>query len=503
MTTNTTFNKDAEERLHDPADQPNTRANACLETRKALLAATPERFAAGGRAVKLSEAARLMRSLNALPFQEIQPTMHAAGVTEQEALSGCDELSAALGGVLHAAAKRTIELPEWSAGQFARLCSSADCAQKSSAEPAVFGASLTVAGNIDIEGLTTKAAMELPEQPCLRSAAPVKSLLEGGALLSAVAHTGEFLGLLSPDAPGRSIMGGHPVNALNGEWRTGGAAAAAANLVAAGASAGALVLGRPSDAGESAIRAGVSAFRPAQSLFNSQEGFASSWRFDGWSGIARRARDAFAIAWTASAHEGVDPDSGMGRWQYPGFIPTLMSKPAVAKWRKAVLEPRRIQKAVIAVSDEWQSPEWVNKGRELAAALEKRGITVELSPSLPEDAAIVDWMTWLELEPQLEDFLTRRYALTGTFDLAQLLMMLTLSDRLKRDGWSRRRMVQLIKRNVFLICPTARRLPAQRFRPCVTCSCPNSPEPTRPTYSSGWERPNPLMPAAGLLPPFR
>lgn len=130
-----------------------------------------------------------------------------------------------------------------------------------------------------------------------------------------------------------------------------------------------------------------------------------------------------------------------------------MSKPAVAKWRKAVLEPRRIQKAVIAVSDEWQSPEWVNKGRELAAALEKRGITVELSPSLPEDAAIVDWMTWLELEPQLEDFLTRRYALTGTFDLAQLLMMLTLSDRLKRDGWSRRRMVQLIKRNVFLISP--------------------------------------------------
>ena len=84
--------------------------------------------------------------------------------------------------------------------------------------------------------------MELPEQPCLRSAAPVKSLLEGGALLSAVAHAGEFLGLLSPDAPGRSIMGGHPVNALNGEWRTGGAAAAAANLVAAGASAGALVL---------------------------------------------------------------------------------------------------------------------------------------------------------------------------------------------------------------------------------------------------------------------
>lgn len=93
-------------------------------------------------------------------------------------------------------------------GQFARLCSSADCAQKSSAEPAVSGASLTVAGNIDIEGLTTKAAMELPEQPCLRSAAPVKSLLEGGALLSAVAHAGEFLGLLSPDAPGRSIMAG-------------------------------------------------------------------------------------------------------------------------------------------------------------------------------------------------------------------------------------------------------------------------------------------------------
>ena len=176
MTTNTTFNKDAEERLNDPADQPNTRANACQETRKALLAATPERFAAGGRAVKLSEAARLMRSLNALPFHDIEPTIRAAGITEQEALSGCDELSAALGGVLHAAAKRTIELPEWSAGQFARLCSSADCAQKPSAEPAVSGASLTVAGNIDIEGLTTKAAMELPEQPCLRSAAPVKSL---------------------------------------------------------------------------------------------------------------------------------------------------------------------------------------------------------------------------------------------------------------------------------------------------------------------------------------
>ena len=204
MTTNTTFNKDAEERLNDPADQPNTRANVCQETRKALLAATPERFAAGGRAVKLSEAARLMRSLNALPFHDIEPTIRAAGITEQEALSGCDELSAALGGVLHAAAKRTIELPEWSAGQFARLCSSADCAQKSSAEPAVSGASLTVAGNIDIEGLTTKAAMELPEQPCLRSAAPVKSLLEGGALLSAVAHAGEFLGLLSPDAPGRT-----------------------------------------------------------------------------------------------------------------------------------------------------------------------------------------------------------------------------------------------------------------------------------------------------------
>lgn len=128
MTTNTTFNKDAEERLNDPADQPNTRANACLETRKALLAATPERFAVGSRAVKLSEAARLMRSLNALPFHDIEPTIRAAGITEQEALSGCDELSAALGGVLHAAAKRTIELPEWSAGsvcsalQFSRLC---------------------------------------------------------------------------------------------------------------------------------------------------------------------------------------------------------------------------------------------------------------------------------------------------------------------------------------------------------------------------------------------
>lgn len=96
MTTNTTFNKDAEERLNDPADQPNTRANVCQETRKALLAATPERFAAGGRAVKLSEAARLMRSLNALPFHDIEPTIRAAGITEQEALSGCDELSAAL-----------------------------------------------------------------------------------------------------------------------------------------------------------------------------------------------------------------------------------------------------------------------------------------------------------------------------------------------------------------------------------------------------------------------
>lgn len=103
MTTNTTFNKDAEERLNDPADQPNTRANACLETRKALLAATPERFAVGSRAVKLSEAARLMRSLNALPFQELSRRSGAAGITEQEALSGCDELSAALGGVLHAA----------------------------------------------------------------------------------------------------------------------------------------------------------------------------------------------------------------------------------------------------------------------------------------------------------------------------------------------------------------------------------------------------------------
>lgn len=87
--------------------------------------------------------------------------------------------------------------------------------------------------------------------------------------------------------------------------------------------AGALVLGRPSDAGESAIRAGVSAFRPAQSLFNSQEGFASSWRFDGWSGIARRARDAFAIAWTASAHEGVDPDSGMGPLAVSGLHSNL------------------------------------------------------------------------------------------------------------------------------------------------------------------------------------
>ena len=70
-------------------------------SRKALLAATPERFAAGGRAVKLSEAARLMRSLNALPFHDIEPTIRAVGITEQEALSGCDELSAALGGVLH------------------------------------------------------------------------------------------------------------------------------------------------------------------------------------------------------------------------------------------------------------------------------------------------------------------------------------------------------------------------------------------------------------------
>ena len=176
MTTNTTFNKDAEERLNDPADQPNTRANVCQETRKALLAATPERFAAGGRAVKLSEAARLMRSLNALPFHDIEPTIRAAEITEQEALSGCDELSAALGGVLHAAAKRTIELPEWSAGQFARLCSSADCTQKSSAEPAVSGASLTVAGNIDIEGLTnclsSPVCVLLPQSKAFWKAAP-------------------------------------------------------------------------------------------------------------------------------------------------------------------------------------------------------------------------------------------------------------------------------------------------------------------------------------------
>lgn len=442
----------------DAAERPEAQADS---VRDELLAQTPERIAVGDGSVRLSEAARLMRGVNLLPFDDAASALRASGLTAQSMLAGADELSGALGGLLHATAKRPLELPEWTVPLFDLPAPAAE----GEVTPPLAGVTLAVTSTVDVEGLTTKAGMELADRPCTRSARPLASLLTTGAVLSTVAHAGEFLGLISPDAPGRSVLGGHPVSAFGPGRATGGCAAPAANLVAAGAVAGALALCRPSDAGESSILAGVSSFRPTLGVFNSQDGFAASWRFDAWCGIARRVTDAFAVVLGASGDEGVDPETGLGHWEYPGWRPSLFSRPGVQRWQEEAIADVEVKRVVLALGDGWDAPELAQTAERLGRLIAERGIEVIRSPRLPEDAEIVDWMTWLEFEPQLEDFLARHYLLDGGFRIGRLLMMLTLSDRLKREGWERRRLVNLVRRNASLVSPDAASILRAEFPP--------------------------------------
>ena len=90
----------------------NTKSGTQNEEEKAFLSATPETIYFGRHEVKLSRAARLMRSLNLLPIQHRQACASKLGITPAIALEGEDELAGETARTMNAAALRPLKFPE-------------------------------------------------------------------------------------------------------------------------------------------------------------------------------------------------------------------------------------------------------------------------------------------------------------------------------------------------------------------------------------------------------
>lgn len=445
--------------------------------RESLLEATPEVMRIAGERSALSESARLMRALNLAPLERKLEAAEAASLTATAALAGSDELAGECGRLLHSVIARPLEIPERRTPAFAAFdaiaARAAREAQEASepdadggedpetaaAELPLAGLTVAVSGNIDVEGLSSKASGELIEEPGVRMARPVDSLLAAGASLTAVAPAGELLGLLSPDAPARSMTTGEPVNAAalesdEADPRDATPFTALASLVAFGAAGAGLGLGRASDMARAAIASGLAFYRPTLGVMMSQDGFASSWRFCGWGAFSRWLTDATRVMICAAAREGVSDEPGHAPWEFPGFRPSLMSTSEVLAWCASfALERKSVTRVALAVASDWSDKEERDVARRVVERLEARGIEVVRAEGLAERAPIVDWVTWTELAPVLDEFLSRRYPLHTGFRTEQLAMMMTLSERVRKGPWARRRFVSLLRRAPELLSP--------------------------------------------------
>lgn len=418
----------------------------------------------------LSQAAQTMAALNGLPLAQKAAAVKASRISSKEALAGSDELAGEAGRLLNAVAVRPLEIPERRTPAFSVF----DEAQSAQADAddgkPLLGLTLAVAGTVDVEGVTPLASSELLEEPAVRSARPLAALERAGAVVSAVAWAGELGGLISPDAPARTMKAGSPVNPVHPKDPSPEDTPmdAAAAVVAAGAAGAGLFLGRGSDAAKAAVAHGLASFRASPGIFTSIEGFAPSWRFGGWGVMARNVADAAEILRLAAADEGVSGEPGRGAWAFPGYRPLLLGEDGVDQWIDEMRLPTAqvpLRKVLFAVGAEWKTPERLAAAEKIAAHFNARGIETKFVADLPEEAPIVDWMTWAELEPVFEDFLCRHFPLHTELRTDQFLMALTLGERIKRDGWDRRRFVSLIRHAPEMLSPWGPQIAREELAP--------------------------------------
>lgn len=458
-----------------PDVKMNEKKNTSSETMSETLpgagsagAGAPRRLGRG--TTRLSGEAEAMASLNRLPLAEKADAVKRGRINGTEALAGSDELAGEAGRLLHAVAVRPLEIPERRTPAFAVFDEAQSAETNLKRVKPLLGLTLAVAGTVDVEGVSPLASSELVEEPAVRSARPLAALERAGAVLSAVAWAGELGGLISPCAPARTIKASSPVNPIHPKAPSAEDTPmnATAAVVAAGAAGAGLFLGRGSDAADAAIAHGLTSFRASPGIFTSIEGFAPSWRFGGWGVMARSVADAAEILRHAAANEGVTGEPGRGAWAFPGYRPLLLGEDGVRQWIDEMRLPSAevpLRKVLFAVGAEWKTPERLSAAEKIAALFNARGIETGFVSDLPDAAPIVDWMTWAELEPVFEDFLCRHFPLHTDLRTDQFLMALMLGDRIRRDGWDRRRFVSLIRHAPEMLSPWGPQIAREELAP--------------------------------------
>lgn len=464
----------------------NTKSGTQNEEEKAFLSATPETIYFGRHEVKLSRAARLMRSLNLLPIQHRQACASKLGITPAIALEGEDELAGETARTMNAAALRPLKFPE----SFSHAFEAFGPSEPDDASPAdgekpqklkkpfkpLTGTTFAVSGNISLEGARSFTCGDLRDEKLLHTARPVLSLEEAGASLAMVANCGEMLGLLSPDYLGFTVRSGSPVNPCYPETSPHVMSPfdASASLVAVGAVSAALVLGRGSDMASAAIRSGMTGYRPSLGVFTSTEGFVHSWRYAGWGAIGRDAVSAAGLINVAALNEGVSDQPGCGPWEFPGYRPMLMGTEGVQAWRHEFITPVSPKHVAFAVGESWKTPEREKEIERLAKAFADAGVRVDFIDELPKEASEIEWLSWAEFGPVLETYFEEAFPLTPVIRTDRFLMLLTLSERVKTAGFAAKnplqskRFVELVRREPELLSPWAGPIIRNRVMPLKT-----------------------------------
>ena len=150
----------------------NTKSGTKNEQEEAFLSTTPETIYFGRHEVKLSRAARLMRSLNLLQIRHRQAAASELGITPTIALEGEDELAGETARTMNAAALRPLKFPEGSANAFESFGSTEpedapDAEEKKSVKPAfrpLTGSTFAISGNISLEGARTFTCSDLRDE---------------------------------------------------------------------------------------------------------------------------------------------------------------------------------------------------------------------------------------------------------------------------------------------------------------------------------------------------
>lgn len=462
----------------------NTKSETLNEEEEAFLSTTPETIYFGRYEVKLSRAARLMRSLNLLSIQHRQAAASELGITPTLALEGEDELAGEAARTINAAALRPLKFPEGSSNAFESFGSpkseensdeKAQKPQKPAFKP-LAGTTFAISGNISLEGARSFTCTDLRDEKLLHTARPVLSLEEAGASLSMVANCGEMLGLLSPEYQGFTVRSGSPTNPCYPETspRVMSPFDASAALVAVGAVSAALVLGRGSDIASAAIRSGMTGYRPSLGVFTSIEGFVHSWRYAGWGAIGADAVSSAAFMSIAALNEGVSEMPGCGPWDFPGYRPMLMGTEGVASWRHEFTNPVKPSRVIFAVGESWKTPERKKEIQRLAKGFADAGVEVEYISDLPEEAPEIEWLSWAEFGPVLENYFEHAFPLAPIIRTDRFLMLLTLSERVKTAGFAAinplrsKRFVELVRREPDLLAPWAGTIIRNRVMPLKT-----------------------------------